>query len=90
MTEQDLTENLNSTCTIRRHLVPQLQLAEDFEKYVTGLGQYNRPILCTEYMARSAGSTFDTILPIAEKHNVAAINWRFVAGKIQTNLPWDS
>jgi Cellulase (glycosyl hydrolase family 5) len=63
---------------------------EDFEKYVTGLEQYNRPILCTEYMARSAGSTFDTILPVAKKHRVAAINWGFVTGKTQTNLPWDS
>jgi hypothetical protein len=41
-------------------------------------------------MARPVGSTFDTILPIARKHNVAAINWGFVAGKTQTYLPWDS
>jgi hypothetical protein len=41
-------------------------------------------------MARSAGSTFDSILPIAKRHRVAAINWGFVNGKTQTNLPWDS
>jgi hypothetical protein len=41
-------------------------------------------------MARSVGSTFDTILPIAQKHHVAAINWGLVAGKTQTYLPWDS
>jgi len=63
---------------------------EDFEKEVIALEKQNRPILCTEYMARSAGSTFDTILPIAKKHHVAAINWGFVVGKTQTNLPWDS
>jgi hypothetical protein len=63
---------------------------EEFEKEVTGLQQYHRPLICTEYMARSVGSTFDTILPIAKKHNVAAINWGFVVGKTQTNLPWDS
>jgi Cellulase (glycosyl hydrolase family 5) len=63
---------------------------EDFEKHVTALESYHRPLLCTEYMARSAGSTFDTILPIAKKHNVAAINWGLVLGKTQTNLPWDS
>jgi hypothetical protein len=63
---------------------------EDFEEHVVTLEQYHRPILCTEYMARSAGSTFDTILPIAKKHHVAAINWGFVVGKSQTNLPWDS
>ncbi|MCL2661107.1 MAG: 1,4-beta-xylanase, partial [Acidobacteriaceae bacterium] len=41
-------------------------------------------------MARGAGSTFDTILPLAKKYRVGAVNWGFVAGKTQTNLPWDS
>jgi hypothetical protein len=63
---------------------------EDFEKHVVGLEKHKRPLICTEYMARSAGSTFDSILPIAKKHRVAAINWGFVNGKTQTNLPWDS
>ena len=63
---------------------------EDFERHVAWLEQYHRPLICTEYMARSAGSTFDTILPIAQKDRVAAINWGFVNGKTQTNLPWDS
>ncbi len=64
--------------------------SEQFEKEITGLEQYHRPLLCSEYMARSVGSTFDTILPIAKIHRVAAINWGFVAGKTQTYLPWDS
>jgi len=63
---------------------------EEFEQKVVWLQSYRRPVLCTEYMARSVGSTFDTILPIAKKHNIAAINWGFVAGKTQTYLPWDS
>jgi endo-1,4-beta-mannosidase len=63
---------------------------EDFEKHVRWLEGYKRPVLCTEFMARSVGSTFDTILPIAKQHHVAAINWGFVVGKTQTNLPWDS
>ncbi len=63
---------------------------EEFEKRVQWLQQWKRPILCTEYMARPQGSTFETILPIAQKHKVAAINWGFVAGKSQTWLPWDS
>ena len=62
----------------------------DFEKHVQWLEQYHRPILCTEYMARGNGSTFQGILPVAKKHRVAAINWGLVAGKTQTNLPWDS
>jgi hypothetical protein len=62
----------------------------EFEKRVQWLQQYKRPILCTEYMARGNGSTFEGILPIAKKYKVAAYNWGFVAGKTQTWLPWDS
>jgi hypothetical protein len=63
---------------------------ESFEKHVRWLERYHRPLICTEYMARSVGSTFDTILPIAKAHHVAAINWGFVAGKTQTFYPWES
>jgi hypothetical protein len=63
---------------------------EDFEAHVKMLEQFHRPLLCTEYMARGAGSTFDTILPIAHNRHIAAINWGLVAGKCQTYLPWVS
>jgi hypothetical protein len=63
---------------------------EVFEKEVLFLQKFNRPVICTEYMARGAGSTFDTVLPVAKKYNVGAINWGFVAGKTQTYYPWDS
>lgn len=63
---------------------------EVFEKRVLSLQQYHRPILCTEYMARGNGSTFQGMLPIAKRYNVAAINWGLAAGKTQTYLPWDS
>jgi hypothetical protein len=63
---------------------------EDFESRVIALERYHRPLICTEYMARGAGSTFDEILPIAKKYKVGAINWGLVAGKTQTYLPWDS
>ena len=63
---------------------------EVFEEKIRELQQFRRPIICTEYMARGNGSTFDTILPIAHKYRVGAINWGLVAGKSQTYLPWDS
>jgi hypothetical protein len=47
-------------------------------------------LICTEYMARPVGSTFEGILPIAKRYKVGAINWGFVVGKTQTNMPWDS
>jgi hypothetical protein len=63
---------------------------EEFEKRIKQLQQSHRPIVCTEYMARGAGSTFDTVLPLARQYHVGAINWGLVAGKSQTYLPWDS
>jgi hypothetical protein len=63
---------------------------EDFEQSVQWLQRYHRPVLCTEYMARTVGSTFDQILPVAKRLRVAAINWGLVLGKTQTNFPWDS
>lgn len=63
---------------------------ECFSREVAWLKRYNRPVICTEFMARSVGSTFDTILPIAKSERVGAINWGFVAGKTQTHLPWES
>src|ERR1700761_2698195 len=63
---------------------------EEFEQHVQWLQRYHRPLICTEYMARGAGSTFDGVLPVAKKYHVGAINWGLVAGKTQTYLPWDS
>lgn len=63
---------------------------ESFKAEIAWLRRFHRPILCTEYMARSVGSTFDTILPLAKQERVAAINWGFVAGKTQTYYPWES
>jgi hypothetical protein len=61
-----------------------------FEARITELSPSGRPILCTEYLARTLGSTIDGVLPIAKRHNVGAINWGLVAGKTQTYIPWDS
>jgi hypothetical protein len=63
---------------------------ENFRAEIHWLRRYNRPVMCTEYMARSVGSTFDAILPIAKQEQVGAINWGFVAGKTQTYYPWES
>ena len=63
---------------------------EQFARRVDQLKGYGRPILCTEFMARGNGSTFDGSLPIGKRLNVAMYNWGFVDGKTQTRLPWDS
>jgi len=62
----------------------------ELEKRINWLKRYNRPLICTEYMARGNGSFFFGSLPVAKVHNVGMINWGFAQGKTQTNLPWDS
>lgn len=49
-----------------------------------------RPMICTEYMARTRNSRFSNILPLLQRHNVGAINWGFVAGKSNTIYAWDT
>lgn len=49
-----------------------------------------RPLICTEYMARTRNSRFSTILPMLKQHNIGAINWGFVAGKSNTIYEWST
>jgi hypothetical protein len=62
----------------------------ELKRDVEALKRYKRPMLCTEYMARPVGSTFDPILPYLKEEQIGAYNWGFVAGKSQTIYPWDS
>lgn len=61
---------------------------ESLKKQVAELKLYGRPIICTEYMARTRGSKFQTHLPIFKAEKVAAINWGLVAGKSNTIYEW--
>jgi hypothetical protein len=54
------------------------------------LRKYGRPLLCTEYMARTRNSTFATVMPMLKKNFVAAINWGLVEGKTNTKYAWDT
>jgi hypothetical protein len=62
----------------------------DMLKRIRALKRFDRPMLCTEYMARPFKNTFQEILPILKEHNVGAYNWGLVEGKTQTHCPWDS
>jgi hypothetical protein len=63
---------------------------DEVKQCVQNLKRYNRPILCTEYMARPRGSTFSPLLAYFKQEKVAAYNWGFVAGKTQTIYPWET
>ncbi len=49
-----------------------------------------RPMLCTEYMARTRNNTFQSHLPVFKEENIGAINWGLVSGKTNTIYMWDS
>jgi endo-1,4-beta-mannosidase len=49
-----------------------------------------KPLICTEYMARTRNSRFANVLPLLKKENVGAINWGFVSGKSNTIYAWDT
>lgn len=62
----------------------------NLQRQVAALQKHGRPVLCTEYMARPRGSTFESILPYFKQQAVDAYNWGFVSGESQTIYPWDS
>ena len=61
----------------------------DHEQCIKYLKMFNRPLVCTEYMARRNNSFFSTIMPLLKENKVVAINWGFVAGKTNTIFAWD-
>ena len=60
------------------------------QRQIDELRDYGRPLICTEYMARTRGSVFATHLPIFKAERVGCLNWGLVSGKTQTKYPWDS
>lgn len=64
--------------------------AANLEKELEEKLKLDRPVICSEYMARTRNSTFQTHLPIFKKYNVGAINWGLVAGKSNTIYQWDT
>jgi hypothetical protein len=49
-----------------------------------------RPLICTEWMARTLDSRFDSHLPMFHDENVGCIFWGLVSGRTQTVWPWGS
>lgn len=63
---------------------------EDHQQWIDSLRTYGRPMICTEYMARTRNSRFDNIMPLLKKENIGAYNWGLVAGKTNTIYAWDT
>lgn len=52
--------------------------------------QHQRPVLCTEWMARWLGSRWDTDLPLFKREAVGCYNWGLVNGRMQCQFGWSS
>jgi hypothetical protein len=63
---------------------------EALQHRVEALRRYERPILCTEWLARALGSRFDPHLVWLKEAGVGAYCWGLVAGRTQTQYGWDS
>jgi hypothetical protein len=62
---------------------------EKHQAAIDTLKKYNRPMVCTEYMARRNSSLFTNIMPMLKQQDIGAINWGLVAGKSNTKYAWD-
>ncbi|MBT1696103.1 cellulase family glycosylhydrolase [Fulvivirgaceae bacterium PWU4] len=60
----------------------------DHKQWIDSLRTYGRPLICTEYMARTRGSRFDNIMPMLKQENIGAYNWGLVSGKTNTIFAW--
>lgn len=82
-------ENVCINCSdiITFHEYREIEKTHDI---INSLKKYKRPILCTEYMARTNNNLFQTHLPVFKKYNIGAFNWGLVSGKTQTIYSWFS
>ncbi|NSL90094.1 cellulase family glycosylhydrolase [Chitinophaga sp. Mgbs1] len=63
---------------------------EQHRQIIDTLRKLGRPLICTEYMARTNGSRFDNIMPMLKKENIGAYNWGLVSGKTNTIYAWST
>jgi hypothetical protein len=64
--------------------------AKNLADEIQRLKKLGRPVICTEYMARTRNSRFESCLPVFKKEKVGCYNWGLVSGKTQTIYPWNS
>lgn len=64
--------------------------ADRLVRQIERLQATGRPLMCTEFLARSAGSRFESHLPVFQERSVGAFCWGLVSGKTQTIYSWSA
>jgi hypothetical protein len=60
------------------------------KRIINMLKTHDRPMICTEYMARTKNNSFYNHMALLKEQNVGAINWGLVAGKSNTIYAWST
>lgn len=63
---------------------------ESLEKLILEYQKDGRPVIVTEWLARTRKSTVADCLPVMRRLNAGAIHWGFVSGEAGTIWPWES
>ncbi len=66
------------------------QPVDKLEREITELRLHKRPVICTEWMARTCGSLVSTNLPVFAREKIGCINWGLVSGKTNTIYQWQN
>ncbi len=72
------------------HSIHTYSNSEGLRKKILDYQSDCRPVIVTEWLARTNGSTVEDCLPVMKEMNVGAVNWGFVSGKSATIWPWSS
>ena len=62
--------------------------AEQVVRFIDYLSVLDRPMFCTEWMARAVDSRIEDQLHLFRERNVGCFQWGLVRGRSQTHLPW--
>lgn len=60
------------------------------QSMVEWLKQPELPLICTEWMARTVGSRWETHLPYWKQEGIGCYSWGLVTGRTQTRYAWGS
>ena len=77
-------EELSDVISFHDYLSP-----EGSAERIARLKRHGRPLLCTEWLNRGGGNTFETHLTLYHREGIGAYNWGLVAGRLQTYLGWE-
>lgn len=61
---------------------------EHVARFIDHLARHDRPVICTEWMARATDSRIQDQLDLFHDRKVGCFQWGFVKGRTQTHLPW--